>query len=385
MIAVSGCGSLPRNPVPVHAADTAHIAGMPGVRAWGGEYDDDFQRDLIRSVRVERDSDYCTEDGHCDHAAIALSGGGSYGAFGAGFLTGWESAAGRPTFKLVTGISTGALMAPLVFLGPEFDDDLERLYTNSRNKDIYKRRSPFKLVRIESLAKTTPLAALIENMMSDQVIRQIAEAHSRGRRLLIGTTNLDAERLVVWNMGAIASADHPAAFELFRKVLLASASIPVAFPPVYFDVEVNGVPYDEMHVDGGVMAELFIYDHILDLHAARQQLRTKGSALPRGSIYVIRNGQAGPDHVQVRRRITTIARRSLSALLETVGLGDLFRVWTLAQDAGFSFYFVGIPVDYKLGYTADFDPEKMRKLFDLGYQMALEEDRWQTTPPWLSD
>jgi predicted acylesterase/phospholipase RssA len=383
VVSAAGCGSLPRNPVPAHAAHAAVIAGMPGVRAWGGAHDEAFQQDLIQSVHDEVDSHYCTANSDCDHAAIALSGGGAHGAFGAGFLKGWHAAGGRPTFKLVTGISTGALMAPFVFLGPDYDDELEKLYTTIRSRDVYRKRNPFKLFRTESLAKTAPLAGLIERTVDDEMIRRVAEEHSRGRRLLVGTTNLDAERLVVWNMGAIASSDHPGAAQLFRSVLLASASIPVAFPPVLIEVLANGQVFDEMHVDGGVMAELFIYDHIIDLHNARLELRSEGQTPPRGSIYVIRNGKIGPEHAPVQRQVTSIAGRSLTTLLETVGLGDIFRVWTLARDAGFGFHYIGIPMDYELGGTADFDPDEMRALFELGYEMALRDERWHTTPPWL--
>jgi len=385
LAAAGGCGSLPRYPVPADLADGAVVFGMPGIRSWGDAPDEGFQQDLIRSVLDERPSDYCSDDGRCEYAAIALSGGGTRGAFGAGFLRGWEAAEGRPKFKLVTGISTGALMAPFVFLGPEYDIELERLYTSVRNRDIYRRRSVFKLGKAESLARSTPLAELIASFVDQEMVRRIAEEHARGRRLLVGTTNLDAERPMVWNMGAIAASGHPDAVGIFRSVLLASASIPVAFPPVYFHVEANGEIYDEMHVDGGVMAELFISQHIFDLQVVRQTLLTDGSAERAGSIYVIRNGQTGPEYQPVKPRIVAIAERSLTALLETVGLGDIYRVWTLARQAGLTFHFAGIPVDYELDRAVDFDPARARALFDLGYRIGFSEDRWQTSPPWISE
>lgn len=379
--AAAGCSSLPRNPVPSDAIDSAVIAGMPGIRAWAGEYSEDFHRDAVQSVRDEHAEDYCNADGNCDFAALALSGGGFHGAFGAGFLKGWTEAGTRPTFKLVTGISTGALMAPYAFLGPEYDDELERLYTSVRAKDVYKKRNVFGLIRAESLAKTTPLAILIDQGVSDELIRKVAEAHARGRRLLVGTTNLDAQRLVIWNMGAIAATDRPGARELFRDVLLASASIPVAFPPVLVEVEVNGAPYDEMHADGGVVAEFFLFNHIIDIETAREQLGIDTDKR-RGSVYIIRNGQMEPVPEQVRRRITAIAERSLDTLLVSVAMSDLFQIWKLAQEAGFDFHYVAIPEEIDVGNVADFDSDTIRRLFDLGYKMAQGEHPWQTKPPW---
>ena len=159
--------------------------------------------------------------------ALVLSGGGSNGAFGAGFLNGWTKTGDRPTFKLVTGISTGALIAPFAFLGSDYDPRLEKLFTTVTNKDIYRIRSPFAVFKKDSLARTDPLALRIEEVIDEEILRAIAAEHRRGRRLFVGTTNLDAQRIVVWNMGAIATSGQPGAIDLFRQVLLASASIPV--------------------------------------------------------------------------------------------------------------------------------------------------------------
>jgi predicted acylesterase/phospholipase RssA len=378
----AGCSSLPRNPVPVEFMDAATIAGMPGIRAWADTYDEAFQENLVQSVRDERPSDFCTAGNGCDFATLALSGGGAHGAFGSGYLNGWTVTGSRPVFKLVTGISTGALIAPFAFLGAEYDDELEHLFTFVSKKEIYKRRNVFGLINAESLAKTTPLAELIQQNVDEKIIRRVAQAHREGRRLLVGTTNLDAQRLVIWNMGAIATIGTPAAMQLFRDVLLASSSIPVAFPPVYIEVNADGSRYDEMHVDGGVMTMFFLFEHLVDIRAARQQLGLDTSNR-RSTVYVIRNGQMGSPPAPVRRRIPAIAQRSLDALLASVAMGDLFRIWVETEQAGFGFRYAAIPEDHEPGSPANFDPATMRELYELGYDMALGERPWHVKPPWI--
>jgi predicted acylesterase/phospholipase RssA len=228
----AGC-SLLRNPVPTELMADADLVAIKGVRGWGGEYSRQLQEDMVKSVRQQREGDFpLTADGSTSYTALALSGGGANGAFGAGFLCGWTEAGTRPEFKLVTGISTGALIAPAAFLGPEYDQKLRDIYTKVATEDIMDVRSFLTLLWSESLAKIAPLQTLIERNVDQEVFEAVAEAHNRGRRLYIGTTNLDAQRFVVWNMGAIATSGHPRALELFRKVMLASASIPAAFPPV---------------------------------------------------------------------------------------------------------------------------------------------------------
>jgi len=377
-----GCTSLTRNPVPIEAMDRAVIPGMPDVRDWGDEPSRRFQDDLMQSVRDDWRTQLDRSGSEPPAAAVLLlSGGGSNGAFGAGFLTGWTEAGTRPSFKLVTGISTGALIAPFAFLGPAYDKQLEAMFTTITSKDIYKIRSPFKVLRSESLAVTKPLADLVELAVDQTLLESIAAAHEAGRRLYIGTTNLDAQRLVVWNMGAIAAGGRPGSIELFRKVLLASASIPVAFPPVYFEVEVDGAAYDEMHVDGGVIAEFFLWGAMIDIADAMQDLGIDPEQRARGSIYVIRNGQVDAAPEQVSRKLIDIAGRSMTTLIKSVAMSDLIRIWALAERDGIDFNYVGIPGDSKELDIDAFSPEEMRRLFDRGHAMALEDEPWRQDLP----
>ena len=158
----------------------------------------------------------------------------------------------RPSFKLVTGVSTGALTAPFAFLGPAYDEKLKQVYTTITTKDIFRLRSLLAiLLRPDAIALNDPLAKLTAEIVDEKMLKDVATEHLKGRRLFISTTALDAQRPVVWNMGAISASGHPNALGLFRDIMIASAAIPVAFPPIYIKVEAYGQRFDEMHVDGG--------------------------------------------------------------------------------------------------------------------------------------
>jgi len=380
LLLLVGCTSIKRQPVPINDLDRAIIPGMAGVRDWGDEPSENFQNDLIQSERDAREANG-SAPGTQPKSVLVLSGGGSNGAFGAGYLKGWSQAATRPTFKLVTGISTGALIAPYAFLGQEYDDELELAFTQITTGDIYRIRSPLTVLKKDSLTRTDPLAARLEEVITDDMLRAIAAEHRRGRRLYVGTTNLDAQRLVVWNMGAIAASGRPGSLGLFRKVLLASASIPVAFPPVYIEVEVDGRRYDEMHVDGGVISALFLWGAMVNIADARRKLGADPDQAAQFSIYIIRNGQVDAAPEQVEPRLIGIAQRSMITLLKAVAMGDLFRIWTLAERDGVDFNYVGIPPEHAEITSATFKPPDMRRLFELGRAMALEPDPWRKEPP----
>ena len=319
------------------------------------------------------------------YAHLALSGGGANGAFGAGFLNGWSSTGTRPVFKIVTGVSTGALMAPFAFIGPEYDLALQQFYTTTRSRDVFMLGSTFgilwQLVAGEALADTRPLQAMIASHVDEPLLRRVAEAHRQGRRLYIGTTNLDAPRFVVWNMGLIASSGRPGALELFRKVMLASASIPVAFPPVFFDVELarGGPRYDEMHVDGGVGARVFLNGGVFRGSVMRRRGGVGGTG--KENIYVIHNGQLVPLPDPIPRSLSAIAVRVIDASGRAAAVGDLFRIYAYAQREDAGFQWVTIPEDVTMEADEFFDPVQMQALYDLGFRMAAAGGDWSTLPP----
>ena len=301
---------------------------------------------------------------------LALSGGGANGAFGAGFLNGWSSTGQRPVFKVVTGVSTGALMAPFAFLGQPGDHALYQFYTTTGRAIFLHSASSSPSPGSCCTARHRrhqPAAQAYRTYVDDALLQEIALAHARGRRLYIGTVDLDSQRFIVWNMGLIASSGHPDAPQLFRKVMLASASIPVAFSPVLFDVEAGGRRYDEMHVDGGVFANVFYSGGLFSARDVRQQV---GRDTAREDIYVIHNGQLSSHGAITRRSIADIARRSFQAAGTSAVIGDLFRIYTLALREGSGFHWITIDENVQLTRNEIFDPVVMRQLYDAGYAAA---------------
>jgi hypothetical protein len=383
---LAACGSLPRNATPAQAALDGSIPHYPDVRGWAGQTSSTLEQDLVRSFAEESPRDFPPDaTGTVRYALLALSGGGANGAFGAGFLNGWSDTGTRPVFKIVTGVSTGALMAPFAFIGTDYDQALREFYTTTRSRDIFLLGSTFgvlwQLLAGEALADTRPLQAMLERHVDQALLQRVAEAHRQGRRLYIGTANLDAPRFVVWNMGLIASSGRPDALELFRKVMLASASIPVAFPPVFFEVELRpgGPRYDEMHVDGGVGARVFINGGVFRGSVIRERGGMGGAG--REDIFVIHNGQLIPPTEPVQRSLSQIAARSIDASGRAAMLGDLIRIHGYAQREGGSFRWVTIPRDVVLSSEEVFDPAQMKSLYELGLRMAMASTAWATQPP----
>ncbi|HUS97414.1 MAG TPA: patatin-like phospholipase family protein, partial [Hyphomicrobiaceae bacterium] len=247
------CSSLPRNPVPLDLLGTGVIPNIPNIpdaRYWGDEPPAKLHEMVMEIAEQRRISGVST-----NATMLALSGGADNGAFGAGLLNAWTEMGTRPEFTIVTGVSTGALSAPFAFLGPDYDDELKQMYGGFPRERIFKLRSWVNILPNASVADTAPLAEVIERFVDEKLMAAVAREHRRGRRLLVQTSHLDAQRPVVWDLGAIAASGAPNAKDIFRKALIASASVPVAFPPVLFQIEVDGQIYDEMHVDGGVVSQ----------------------------------------------------------------------------------------------------------------------------------
>lgn len=309
---------------------------------------------------------------------LAISGGGDDGAFGAGLLAGWTEAGTRPEFKAVTGVSTGALIAPFAFLGPKYDPVLRSLYTGVSQRDIFKPRNIIRGFFGDAMSDTTPLYRLVEKHVDRPLLDAIAAEYGKGRLLLVATTNLDTPEPVIWNMTAIAANKDPRALATFRKVLLASASIPGAFPPVMIDVVVDGQHYQEMHVDGGAMAQVFTYPPSLRL---KQESAAGGAAERQRTLYVIRNARLDPEWASVERRTLPIATRAVSSLMRSQGVGDLYRIFLTAQRDGLDFNLAYIPSTFNVPHTKQFDTPYMRELFKTGHDLAVAGYPWNKSPP----
>jgi hypothetical protein len=382
---LAGCGTLLRNPVPAALTPLATIPDMPDVRAWAGQRSAFMERDLEKSFAQESRADFpVAPDGTVHYAHLALSGGGANGAFGAGFLNGWTATGKRPVFKIVTGVSTGALMAPFAFLGASDDKALRDFYTTTSSRDIFLVGSLLNIATRaltgEALADTTPLVRLIEQHVDDEFVRRVAQAHAQGRRLYIGTVDLDSLRFVVWNMGLIASSGRPEAVALFRQVMLASASIPIVFPPVFFEVTAEGRLYDEMHVDGAVGARVFYSEGLFRPSIIRER---GGVDVREGreDIFVIHNGQLFQAPRPTRRTVPGIALRVLDATGRAGLIGDLFRIYAIARVEDASFQWVTIPDDIAISGEEVFDPVQMQALYDVGYAKVQGTGVWRSRPP----
>jgi hypothetical protein len=385
LLALQGCSTLkPYQALPENLEDQAKIAGFDNVRAWGNKPSSILKKSAIDSIRQERAANH----GHLPKESnmLALSGGGNDGAFGAGFLNGWSKAGTRPSFKLVTGISTGSLIAPFAFLGPAYDPQLKKAYTTISDKDIYTTHSYLEILLslmmvkpITSAANTQPLQKLITELVDADLLDKIAIEHQKGRRLLIGTSQLNAERLVIWDMGAIATRRSPEALALFRKVMLASASLPGVFPPQFFEVEAQGKKFMEMHADGGVETQVMLYENALEPFSQFRKV-LKGDERIR-KLYIIRNLKVEPDWAYVKPAFQYISIHAIGTLTKTQGIGDLFRLYTYAARDNLEYNLASIPDSFTLKSKTPFDKEYMNKLYELGYQLALSNYQWQHHPP----
>jgi hypothetical protein len=376
---LTGCSALPRGPaVPPSETVRAQPLGIPNARFYADGDPAPMVAEVLQAVERERAALRAAgrpADPMPPASFLAISGGADNGAFGAGALNGWTTTGTRPEFKMVTGISTGALIAPFAFLGSAYDPLLRELYTTMGRDRIFFRRRLTALLFSDALADAGPLAATISHYANQSLLDAIAVEYQKGRLLMIGTTDLDAQRPVIWNVGAIAASRHPKALDLFRKILLASASIPGAFQPAMIDVEVDGVEFQEMHVDGGTISQLFLYPGSIDIRVVPVGRRQ--------AAYIIRNGLLDPQHTEVPRRTIPIASRAVSTMLQSSGYNDVVRAYFLTKRDGLDFNLAYMSADFNVPRSGPFDEAYMRALFDYGYNQATGGRLWHKVPPGL--
>jgi len=376
-----GCGSnIIRNPVPEDLNNKVTVLDQDDLRFIPYEVSEEFIVPYtLTMMQQQTDSKLLYEDnGNTKPAYIlALSGGGEGGAFGAGILNGWTTIGTRPEFTVVTGISTGALIAPFAFMGPDYDWVLKELYTETTAKQLVRRNGIFSIFKLDSIYDTAPLRKLIAEYVTVDALHKISQEHLKGRRLFIGTTNLDTLRTIIWDMGAIASSKHADAPELFRKVMLASASVPGAYPAVYINVQAEGKFFDEMHVDGGTSSQVFVYPPEFRL----KELSKKHGHDRERNLFVIFNSKLKPKGRTFKPGLRTIARRSISTLINTQGLGDIYRIFLTSQRDKVNFNMAFIPSDIEKESNEEFDTDYMQELYDYGYKHMIDGYPWKQTLP----
>ena len=305
---------------------------------------------------------------HGRHDVLLLSGGGSDGAFGAGVLVGWTESGKRPSFDIVTGVSTGALMATLAFLGPKHDPDLRRLYTEITDKDVLKSRGKFGLLG-GALFNRTPLEKMIASTVDDAMLDEVAAEHAKGRRLYVATTDLDRGVTVTWDMGRIASSKSPMRASLYHDVLAASAAIPGVFRPAF--IGAAGVP-PAMYVDGGVKTAVLFRSYMIDTSGEPQH------------VWAVVNGQirweteGGPSGANV----TNTLPRTISEMLRTITWRSIYRVYVMAKNGGADYHLAFVPDDVPETNPIQFERVGMTRLFEAGRKFALA-NAWKHEPPRL--
>jgi len=376
---VAGCTGIRPLPAPPAAEyETAVVPGYPDARVWGDGSAPNMPERLTEFISQIRAR--AAEDGSFPNGgrldSLVLSGGGSDGPFGAGLLVGWTEAGTRPEFTFVTGISAGALIAPFAFLGPDFDDELEQFSIENSTDTLITVTLLRGLLDGVGLVDNSKLRQKLRGLITPEVVFRIAEEHDKGRRLMIGTTNLDAQRPVYWGISKIAAEGRNRPDEtadLITKIMLASASIPGAFPPQFFTVETPSGKFSEMHVDGGVTNQLFFLPAETPIARLPEDI---DRFVRSGTIYIVRNTKITPDFEPLEPGLVQISARSISTMIKFGGRSDIKVLEEQARAVGFGVRVTAVPESFEAAETELFDPVYMRSLFQVGREMASRPETW---------
>ncbi len=369
LLTLAGCASMPRVPFTKEQQASATIPGIPNARVWS----DDRADALLARARSEAFSRAAARTGAVD--VLALSGGGSNGAFGAGLLAGWAEKGTRPKFAVVTGASAGALIAPFAFLGPEYDPMLRNLFSEGIGEELLQ-IDGFSALFGAGVFKAEPLKRLIARYIDEAMLERIAAEYQKGRKLLVVTTNIDAQRTAVWDMGAIAASGAPGALSLFRDVLTASASVPGVYSPVLINVEGEGQRFAEMHVDGGVRANLLVVPESLLLSSIPPQ---PTGVHPR--VYIVLNDKVEQDFEVVEGKALTIVARSFTTAVKANTQNTLIATYEFARRNRWDFNLASINGDYPTTTSLGFDRAYMQQLYQYGYEQGRAGPPWRKNLP----
>ncbi len=359
-LALAACTSLPRTPYTAADASASRVLDIDGLRRYTDQ--------PVTKFSFEKNSSIATR------SYLALSGGGADGAYGVGVLNGWTSAGTRPTFAVVSGVSTGGLIAPFAFLGSQYDDTLKDVYTSGIAETLLNDPSIMRVLFGSGLFGNTRLRELVARYVGPEILAQVARENAKGRKLLVVTTDLDTQRTAIWDMGKIAAVGTPEALKLFRDVMAASASIPLVFPPIMIEAEGQGRRFQEMHVDGGVTAPVLTLPEAL-LFQGR---------LPdneRMNIYILVNKKIERNFELVSNSTIDVGTRSLSSITQSQTRSIIFSTYDFAKRNHLGFHLSYIARDYPAPPSEGFDTAYMRALYQYGYEKAAAGEAWTSRLP----
>ncbi|MBX8783984.1 alpha/beta hydrolase [Ochrobactrum sp. GRS2] len=305
---------------------------------------------------------------------LAISGGGAGGAFTVGILSAWSELGTRPRFEVVTGVSTGALIAPFAFLGSEYDDELRQLYLSGETRRLIDIEWKGAGVFSAGLLKGQALRRNVEQNITAGILRRIAAEHRAGRRLLVMTTNLDTQRAVIWNIGAIADSRRPDSLSLVRQILIASASVPGILPPVSIRAVVDRKKIEELHSDGGSSAQFFTLPESL---LVTQNNHARGQNL---HIYVIVNNALIPEFSMSRERALPIIGRAYGILLKSQTKQGLIALYNFGERTGMEIDIASIDQQVPYSVLNPLSVNYMRKVYNIGYDKMMKQRLWAKRP-----
>ena len=371
-----------RHCVPEHLAGQRALVDLCAEP--GGHQTAGFEEATAVAAEFRRRAGAMHPPGTPPYHFLALSSGGLNGAFGVGVLKGWSESGTRPPFDVITGISAGAMMSTFAFIGPQHDDLLAELIVGVKRQDFLRRRSLLGVIPGASLYTSRRLAQKIEKVITPAILCEVAAAHRAGRRLYVATTNLDTGSLKIWDMGAIASRNTPASATLYRQIILASSSVPLAFPPVKITIDIDGVPYEELHADGGACDEVIFRSYMVgDLNRARG---IPGAMAPLGStLHILNNGKlySQPGCVKGFFQIVGAATKSI---LYHKSRDELHRIYLTCLLTGVKFHSTEVPRDLDVSSNSlSLSEDEQRLLFETGRRFGpramIGGEGWRDTPP----
>jgi len=313
---------------------------------------------------------------------LVLTGGVDGAPYASGALVGWSKSGTRPTFDVVAGVSSGALIGVYAFLGPKYDADLKRLIVTLKTSDLVTIRPATNLLLNGSFASTRPAERLIRAEINDCLLADLRQAHAEGRHLFIGTMCLQTKRLVIWDVGAIASSGRPDADELVRKVLLASFSYPGFAPPVKFNVEMNGRCYEVEHCDAGPVAVAFVRFGLVP-GWPEPGAPVRPGWLAGSNLYVLACRKLYSDPAPVPKRALPRAVTAVDAAIDALAQAQIGRMYSVCAVSGMRFHLLAMPEDMprKPVSIRELFPADAPELFATGYEMGASGPRWRFTPP----